>query len=50
MVNDKMYRATGRLQNLIKQPAAGRANQGGLRIGQWKDAIISTVPWILKVY
>tara|TARA_Y100000996_G_C22043694_1_gene446137 strand:- start:98 stop:529 length:432 start_codon:yes stop_codon:yes gene_type:complete len=43
MVADKMYsRSTGRLQNLIKQPAAGRANQGGLRIGEMeRDAIIS---------
>ena len=43
MVVDKMYsRATGPLQGLTKQPAAGRANNGGLRIGEMeRDSIIS---------
>ena len=43
MVADKMYsRATGKMQNLIKQPAAGRSNQGGLKIGEMeRDAILS---------
>jgi len=35
MVADKMHsRGTGPLQHLIRQPAAGRSNNGGLRIGE----------------
>ena len=43
MVVDKMHsRATGPLQNLTKQPAAGRANNGGLRIGEMeRDSILA---------
>ena len=43
MVEDKMYsRATGPMQQLVRQPAAGRAQQGGLRIGEMeRDAIIA---------
>jgi DNA-directed RNA polymerase II subunit RPB2 len=43
MVEDKMYsRATGPIQQLVRQPAAGRAQQGGLRIGEMeRDAIIA---------
>ena len=43
MVADKMHsRATGKLQHLVRQPASGRANDGGLRIGEMeRDAIIS---------
>tara|TARA_Y100000389_G_scaffold205066_1_gene262656 strand:- start:4748 stop:8341 length:3594 start_codon:yes stop_codon:yes gene_type:complete len=43
MVADKMYsRATGPLQALVRQPAAGRANNGGLRIGEMeRDSILS---------
>ena len=38
-----MYsRATGPIQQLVRQPAAGRAQQGGLRIGEMeRDAIIA---------
>ena len=43
MVEDKMYsRATGPLQHMVRQPAAGRSQQGGLRIGEMeRDAIIA---------
>ena len=42
MVADKMFsRATGPLQSLTRQPAAGRSNQGGLRIGEMeRDSIL----------
>ena len=43
MVADKMHsRGTGPLQSLVRQPAAGRANNGGLRIGEMeRDSILS---------
>ena len=42
MVADKMHsRGTGPLQNLIRQPAAGRSNNGGLRIGEMeRDSLL----------
>ena len=42
IVSDKMHsRATGPLQNLTRQPAAGRSNNGGLRIGEMeRDSIL----------
>ena len=43
MVADKMHsRGEGPLQQLTKQPAAGRANNGGLRIGEMeRDSILA---------
>ena len=43
MVEDKMYsRATGPIQQLVRQPASGRAQQGGLRIGEMeRDGILA---------
>jgi len=42
MVADKMYsRSTGQQQHLLRQPAGGRANNGGLRLGEMeRDAMI----------
>ena len=43
MVADKMHsRGTGPLQNLTRQPAGGKSNNGGLRIGEMeRDSILS---------
>ena len=43
MVADKIHsRGTGPLQSLIRQPAAGRSNNGGLRIGEMeRDSILA---------
>ena len=43
MVADKIHsRGTGPIQTLIKQPAAGRSNNGGLRIGEMeRDSILT---------
>ena len=42
MVKDKInFRADGKYAKLTKQPVAGRANDGGLRIGEMeRDAVI----------
>jgi DNA-directed RNA polymerase II subunit RPB2 len=42
MVADKMFsRSTGPLQQLTRQPASGRGNEGGLRIGEMeRDSIL----------
>ena len=40
MVADKMHsRGTGPMNYLTKQPAAGRANNGGLRLEKWKGIV-----------
>ena len=43
MVKDKInYRASGKMTALTKQPVSGRANDGGLRIGEMeRDGVIS---------
>jgi DNA-directed RNA polymerase II subunit RPB2 len=43
MVSDKMFsRGTGPLEMLTRQPAGGRGNQGGLRIGEMeRDSILA---------
>jgi DNA-directed RNA polymerase II subunit RPB2 len=43
MVADKMHsRGTGPVQAIVRQPAGGRANNGGLRIGEMeRDSILS---------
>ncbi len=43
MVADKMHsRGEGPLQSLTRQPAAGRSNNGGLRIGEMeRDSILA---------
>jgi len=43
MVADKMFsRSTGPIESMTRQPAGGRANKGGLRIGEMeRDSILS---------
>ena len=53
MVEDKVHsRTTGPLQHMTRQPAGGRSNEGGFRIGEMeRDAAkaLSELPLIKKV-